>query len=57
MKARTAIAASVIALFAICATPASALKYAESEHNLKVEADGSGSNAQRPVPELSDADP
>src|SRR6202171_397138 len=37
MKARIAIAASLTALSVICAMPASALKYAEPEHNLKVD--------------------
>src|SRR3984893_8561385 len=37
MKARIAIAASLTALSVICATPASALKYAEPEHSLKVD--------------------
>src|SRR5438132_1007461 len=37
MKARIAIAAGLTALSVICATPAFALKYAEPEHNLKVD--------------------
>src|SRR6202790_1415234 len=37
MKARIAIAASLTALSVLCAMPASALKYAEPEHNLKVD--------------------
>ena len=37
MKARIAIAASLTALSVMFAMPASALKYAEPEHNLKVD--------------------
>src|SRR5438552_14251542 len=37
MKARIAITAGLTALSVICATPAFALKYAEPEHNLKVD--------------------
>src|SRR5437868_12657261 len=37
MKARLALAAGLTALSVICATPAFALKYAEPEHNLKVD--------------------
>ena len=37
MKARIAIAASLTALSLALAMPASALKYAEPEHNLKVD--------------------
>jgi phosphate transport system substrate-binding protein len=37
MKAHIAIAASLTALSVICAMPASALKYAEPEHNLKAD--------------------